>query len=96
MFRQVLEEHTSIEVIDHKFLVVGHTHLECDTVHAQIEKNKKNSYFSIYHPHDWANLISATNNKYIVHELNQNDFFDFNVLMKDKYTWRTCNSTGIS
>lgn len=95
MFEKILEEHPSIEVIDHKFLVVGHTHLECDTVHAQIEKKKKHCVGSIQHPHDWATLISATNKKYNVYELKQDDFFDFNSHLKKRYTWRTNNVSGI-
>lgn len=94
MFEKVLEDHQSIEIIDHKFLVVGHTHLECDTVHAQIEKKKKNSTGSIQHPHDWVTLIAATNRNYIVFELQQDEFFDFNILLKNKYTWRTNNTLG--
>lgn len=94
MFEKVLEDHPSIEVIDHKFLVVGHTHLECDTVHAQIEKKKKNATGSIQHPHDWVMLIAATNRKYIVHELQKDEFFDFNNLLKNNYTWRTNNVSG--
>ncbi|XP_067633732.1 uncharacterized protein [Eurosta solidaginis] len=93
MFQMVLKS-TTIETIDHKFLVVGHTHMECDTVHAQIEKRKKNSSGSIQHPHDWANLIAAANKKYIVHELKQNEFFDFSDLLKNNFNWKTTNSSG--
>lgn len=34
-------KHPSLEVIDHKFLVPEHTHLECDVDHAIMEKAKK-------------------------------------------------------
>ncbi|XP_039954189.1 uncharacterized protein LOC120770666 [Bactrocera tryoni] len=94
MFAKVLEDHPTIETIDHKFLVVGHTHLECDTVHAQIEKKKKYTSVSIQHPHDWSNLIAATNKKYITQEMKQEEFYNFNALMKDKYTWRNNNTEG--
>ncbi|XP_067614936.1 uncharacterized protein, partial [Eurosta solidaginis] len=94
MFLKVLEDHPTIEMIDHKFLVVGHTHLECDTVHAQIEKKKRNSSVSIQHPHDWSNLIAATNKKYITQDMKQEDFYNFHALMKDKYTWRSNNTNG--
>ncbi|XP_067612620.1 uncharacterized protein [Eurosta solidaginis] len=94
MFEQVIEKHPSIAVIDHKFLVVGHTHLECDSVHAQIERKKKNMSGSIQHPHDWANLIAATSSKYVVHEMKQEEFFDFSALLKMNYTWRTTNAKG--
>lgn len=33
--------HSSIEVIDHKFLESGHTQMECDSMHAAIEFAKK-------------------------------------------------------
>lgn len=95
MFEKVLEDHASIQLIDHKFLVVGHTHLEYDTIHAQIEKKRKTLFGPIEHSHDWANLISATNKNYIVHELRQEDFFDFRALLKDKYTWRSHSISGI-
>ncbi|XP_039957912.1 uncharacterized protein LOC120773047 [Bactrocera tryoni] len=94
MFAKVLEDHPTIETIDHKFLVVGHTHLECGTVHAQIEKKKKYTSVSIQHPHDWSNLIAATNKKYITQEMKQEEFYNFNALMKDKYTWRNNNTEG--
>ncbi|XP_075158081.1 uncharacterized protein LOC142231355 [Haematobia irritans] len=94
VFEKILQDHPSIQTIDHKFLIVGHTHLECDTVHAQIEKKKKNSSGSIQHPHDWANLIAATNKKYVVHELKQDDFYDFQAFLKQNFSWRTNNVTG--
>ncbi|XP_075152739.1 uncharacterized protein LOC142239131 [Haematobia irritans] len=94
VFEKILQDHPSIQTIDHKFLIVGHTHLECDTVHAQIEKKKKKSSGSIQHPHDWANLIAATNKKYVVHELKQDDFYDFQAFLKQNFSWRTNNVTG--
>jgi len=41
MFMLAIQNHPSLEIIDQKFLVPGHTHLECDTDHARIEKAKK-------------------------------------------------------
>ncbi|CAG4957072.1 unnamed protein product [Parnassius apollo] len=43
--------------IDHKFLIPGHTHMECDSVHAQIEQKKKNTDMSVHLPRDWYNLL---------------------------------------
>lgn len=94
MFEKVLEDHQTIELIDHKFLVVGHTHMECDTVHSQIEKKKKKCVNSIHHPHDWATLIATTNHKYIAIEMVQDQYFDFGSLLKNKYTWRNTNTLG--
>jgi len=37
----VLKKSPSLEVLEHKFLVPGHTRMECDSDHAQIEKKKK-------------------------------------------------------
>ncbi|XP_036340055.1 uncharacterized protein LOC118749365 [Rhagoletis pomonella] len=94
MFEKVLEDHQTIELIDHKFLVVGHTHMECDTVHSQIEKKKKKFVNSIHHPHDWATLIVTTNHKYNAIEMVQDQYFDFGSLLKNKYTWRNTNTLG--
>jgi len=43
MFFTILEKKTSIQQINHKFLVPGHTHMECDSDHSLIEKQKKHS-----------------------------------------------------
>lgn len=36
-----LEQDNSIKIIDHKFMVPGHTRMECDSDHARIEKARK-------------------------------------------------------
>ena len=41
MYVTVMIDHPSLEIIDHKFLIPGHTHMECDSDHAIIEKAKK-------------------------------------------------------
>lgn len=80
------QETTNIEIIDHKFMVSGHSRMECDADHARIEKAKKHYPSSIYHPHDWAQLIRfAGKNKFLVLEMDQTFFFDFNSLLKTKY-----------
>ncbi|XP_075156569.1 uncharacterized protein LOC142229878 [Haematobia irritans] len=94
MFEQVLLENPNFEIIDHKFLVVGHTHMECDTVHSQIEKKKRKCVNCIHHPHDWATLISTTSHKYSAVEMAQEEFFDFGTLLKDKYSWTNKNNSG--
>lgn len=47
MFMYLLKMHPTIETIDHKFLIAGHTHLECDSDHTLIEKKSKRSPFPI-------------------------------------------------
>ena len=66
-----LQESTSLEVIDHKFLLSGHTHMECDSSHSLIERNRKRYNGTIEHLHDWAQLIRMTGTKkpFIVTEM---------------------------
>lgn len=63
MFMAVLKNHPILKIIDHKILLAGHTRMECDSDHAPIEKNKKQSNVSIYHPHDWLQLVRQTGKK---------------------------------
>lgn len=41
MFMSILKNHPTLQTIHHKFLLAGHTRMECDSDHALIEKNKK-------------------------------------------------------
>lgn len=77
-------QNSSLKVINHKFLIPGHTHMECDTAHAMIEKNKKRFHGNIEHPHDWAQLIRQTGKKhpFCVKEMAQTDFRNFALLLK--------------
>lgn len=63
MFQTLIQHLPHLEVIDHKFLVPGHTHMECDTVHAAIERKKKKTTASIHHPRDWHNFGSISKHK---------------------------------
>lgn len=38
-----LQNNKNLRTIDHKFLIPGHTHMECDTDHSVIEQKKKKS-----------------------------------------------------
>lgn len=49
MFQYALEVTTGIEIIDLKFLEPGHTHMQCDSMHATIEAASQHS--KIYTPH---------------------------------------------
>lgn len=50
----ILSKLPNLEVIDHTFLLKGHTHLEADGVHSVIEKKRsKLKEFEISSPHDW-------------------------------------------
>ncbi|KAK3930899.1 Phosphate import ATP-binding protein PstB 2 [Frankliniella fusca] len=52
-------QHPSLAVIDHKFLVPGHTHMECDQVHAEIEKKKKRASVELHHPANFYNFVKT-------------------------------------
>lgn len=56
--------------------------MECDSDHALIKKNKKKSNISIYHPHDWLQLVRQTGKKKPskVNQMCQDDFFDYSAL----------------
>jgi hypothetical protein len=75
-----------IEVIDHKFLIPGHTHMECDSMHAAIEHAYK--HLSLYSIHEWVNVMKSArrNRPYNVKELQYNDFYDLKELTKSVLT----------
>jgi len=90
-----LENQESINVIDHKFLVPGHTRMECDSDHAKIEKARKRYSAPINHPNNWTGMIRwAGKNKFYVKDMNQNDFYNFNNLLKTKYKMAKNNTIG--
>lgn len=75
-------QNTHVTVIQQKYLLKGHTHNEADTVHARIEKKKKQlPTMSISVPHEWAQFIrtipSLTDS---VYEMEQHEFFNFKAL----------------
>lgn len=74
MFLSVLQN-SSLEVIDHKFLLPGHRHME---------KKKKKYNGVIEHPHDWAQLMRQCGKKkpFIVVEMKQQYFHDFAAIFK--------------
>jgi len=90
-----LEQQDSITTIDHKFMVPGHSRMECDSDHGKIEKARKRYPHSISHPYDWMQFIRwAGKGKFEINEINQDNFFDFNVLLKKKYQMRKKNEDG--
>lgn len=61
MFLKAVVDFPHFNVIHHKFLVPGHSHMECD--HGLIEKKKKPLSMLIYHLHDWYELVRSTEQK---------------------------------
>ena len=55
-----------IKQIDHKIMVVGHTHMEVDTDHSLLERKKKQRSVPIYLSHNWYQLIRLILSKFKV------------------------------
>lgn len=85
-----------IETLDHKFMVSGHSRMECDSDHAQIEKLKKRYSAPISHPHDWFQLIRLAGKKhpFQVVEMGQPDFLDYATLLKTEIHLKKNNEAG--
>lgn len=95
MFLKAQSEYPN-RIFNHKFLVPGHTHMECDVDHSMIEKQKKKLEIPVYHPHDWYQLVRRTGKKeqFHVYEMRREDFFDFAALLKTVLVCRKKNTEG--
>ncbi|CAC5378891.1 unnamed protein product [Mytilus coruscus] len=82
-----LNQHKSIEIINHKFFERGHSEMEADSIHSAVERAKKNT--QIYHPSQWDTVVSMARKKnpYIVIPMNFRDFSDLKSLRK-----KMCNN----
>lgn len=94
MFTYLMQENTALSEINHKFLVAGHTRMECDADHSLIEKQKKKTEAPVVHPHDWATLIRCASKKFKVIEMEQADFYDFSELLKGPLVLRKKDVNG--
>ncbi|CAG9833652.1 unnamed protein product [Diabrotica balteata] len=105
MFCYVLTKKKTIQVIDQKFLLPGHTRLECDSDHARIERAKKilhssvnkNSISDTYRimvPRDWCQFVRTLSGrkKFKVIEMQQLDFKEFSSLLKNVLVHRKTDS----
>ena len=79
MMTVAVESHPSLQIIHQKFLLPGHTHLEFDVDHAQIERPKIHNPFEIMSPKDWYNFVSSVRGKVPmkVTEMGERFFFFF-------------------
>jgi len=91
MFMLAIQNHPYLEIIDQNFLVPGHTHLECDTDHARIEKAKKLSDSEISIPIDWYNFVKNVSGKIPlkVVEMEMDNFKSFSALLSSNFIKRT-------
>lgn len=96
MFLCLMQHKKTINIIDHKFMISGHSHMECDVDHGLIEKQKKKSEYPISHPYDWFQLVRTVGkkNKFIVNEMTHDKFLDFASLLKFELVLRKKDSSG--
>lgn len=81
--------------ITHNFMVTGHLHMECDSVHSSIERAMKKSSINIEIPKDWSTFISGIRRKvqFKVVEMEQKDILaleDLDKIIKKP----SCDSNG--
>lgn len=96
MFLMAMTENQNLVVIDHKFMVSGHSHMECDVDHGLIEKQKKRLGVPISHPHDWYQLVRGVGKKkkFQVVELLHGDFLNFADLLRTNLVMRKKDTSG--
>lgn len=76
----------NIELIQ-KFLVVGHTQMECDSVHSRIEKEMKGR--DVYIPHDYIRFTKDARKypfPYVARKMVFSDFKDFTIREFQRYS----------
>ena len=83
-----------VKIIDQKFLIPGHTMMECDSMHSAIEFSQR--HLSIYSVHEWVNVIhlARKQNPYKVRVMSFSDFKDLKALASKVVTNRRTFSTG--
>lgn len=86
MFMYLLHVHPTLETINHKFLISGHSHMECDSDHALIERTKKKTQLKINHLNDWMQLIRSCkiNNGFAIVPMKLDNFLNFAELSSKK------------
>lgn len=96
MFSKALDDKNNLKEIHHKFLVPGHTHLECDTDHATIERfvKKRNPIISV--PQDWVSVVKMSSSHFYVKFMRQTDFFGFSKLLATHFVKRNIAKDKLS
>lgn len=68
-------KHLNMPYIDQAFFEPGHSMMECDSVHAHIQRATKN--LNIFSPFEWYGAVKVLGNqKYTVEEMGQDRFFN--------------------
>ncbi|XP_072399196.1 uncharacterized protein [Diabrotica undecimpunctata] len=56
-----VQNHATVEIIEHTFLESGHSYMECDSMQSAIEKEKKNR--SVFVMNDWKEIFKNARTK---------------------------------
>lgn len=81
----LLHKFPELKIINHKFMLKGHTHMEVDQIHSQIEQKKKRlKTMQIAVPRDWSQFIRTCGGKrkFDVFDMQSHHFLDFSALYK--------------
>lgn len=86
-----VQEIPHLENIDLMFLVVGHSEMECDSMHSAISTEFKR-VGKAYWPQDWKTIAKCARRKgdkpYIVHDVKNEDFLDWKTHAEQKLMFR--------
>ncbi|KAK3933057.1 Homoserine kinase [Frankliniella fusca] len=83
----LLSKKYNIKII-HRYLQKGHTQMECDSVHARIEKKTRST--DIFTPKEWYGFIRTAKVKrpmYTVIEVTQENILNFKDIAKSQFLW---------
>ena len=86
MLSKILQSHPSLEVINQKFFIPGHSFSTCDQDFGIIEKEKR-YHKNIYVPDDWIEVIRASKKKapkFVVTKMESSKFFSCAELLKNE------------
>lgn len=92
-----LHQSKNINIIEHKFLEVGHSRLECDSDHARIERAKKAACDTeLRIPHDWYQFVRTVRGKkpFKVVEMQKEDFLLYSSLLRSVFVKRDHTEEG--
>lgn len=80
--------------VTHRFLEVGHTQNDGDSMHARIEEYCRKK--SVYTQQQWCRFMkeSKVDNQYIVNEKLQSEIFDFQDLSRN-FNWRSVKIASV-
>lgn len=87
-FWMFLVASSSLQTVDHKFLISGHSFMECDQDFGIIEKCKKHLQY-VFVPADWENVVARASRKFHVARMKRDDFVSvepMNEVVKNNFT----------